>query len=94
MIGKFKKNICSIIAFSVIVLLLGVIAFIGLDSEAFGLFFKQACIAIRGYVGSLCCLFLLILVILTASKYGKIKLGGKDAKPEYSNFSWFFLCNG
>lgn len=54
MISKLKKNICSIIAFSVIVLLLGVIAFIGLDSEAFGLFFKQTCIAVRGYVGSLC----------------------------------------
>lgn len=89
MISKLKKNICSIIAFALIVLLLAVIAFMGLDSEAFGLFFKQTCIAVRGYVGFLCCLFLLILVILAVSKYGKIKLGGKDAKPEYSNFSWF-----
>lgn len=41
MISKLKKNICSIIAFSVIVLLLAVISFIGLDSEAFGLFLSK-----------------------------------------------------
>lgn len=35
MVRKFKKNICSIIAFALIVLLLAVIAFIGLDSEVF-----------------------------------------------------------
>lgn len=89
MIKKVKKNICSVIAFALIVVLLLVIALTGLDTDAFGLFFKQTCIAVRGYVGSLCCLFLLVLLALAFSKYGKIKLGGKEAKPEFSNFSWF-----
>lgn len=89
MISKIRKNICSVIAFALIVLLLCVIAFTGMDSDTFSAFFKQTCIAVRGYVGSLCCLFLLVLVALAFSKYGKIRLGGKDAKPEYSNFSWF-----
>lgn len=36
------------------------------------------------------------LVWIAFSKYGKIKLGGDDEKPEYSNFSWFAMlfCGG
>jgi glycine betaine transporter len=40
--------------------------------------------------------FLFICIYLAFSKYGKIKLGGADAKPELSNWNWFSitLCAG
>lgn len=39
------------------------------------------------------CFFLLWLAL---SKYGNIKLGDDDSKPEYSNFSWYSMlfCGG
>lgn len=39
------------------------------------------------------CIF---LTWLAFSKYGEIRLGGDDAKPEYSNFSWYAMlfCGG
>ena len=50
--------------------------------------------------GWLYLLFVLALCVFLAwlafSKYGKIKLGDSDEKPEYSNFSWFAMlfCGG
>lgn len=50
--------------------------------------------------GWLYLLFVLALCVflgwLAFSKYGKIKLGDSDEKPEYSNFSWFSMlfCGG
>ncbi len=38
--------------------------------------------------------FLVFVVYLACSKYGKIRLGGDDSKPEYSYFSWFGLLFG
>lgn len=40
---------------------------------------------------SLPLVFLLILFSLAFSKYGKIKLGTKDSKPEFSTFSWIAM---
>ena len=36
-------------------------------------------------------LALILCVVIAASKYGKITLGGKDAKPAFSYFSWFAM---
>lgn len=50
--------------------------------------------------GWLYLLFVLALCVflgwLAFSKYGKLKLGDSDEKPEYSNFSWFAMlfCGG
>ena len=35
--------------------------------------------------------FIVFLIILALSKYGKIRLGKDDEKPQYSTFSWFFM---
>ena len=35
--------------------------------------------------------FCAFLVWISFSKYGKIKLGGKNEKPEFSNFSWYSM---
>ncbi len=34
---------------------------------------------------------IICLVILCLTKYGKVKIGGKDSKIEYSNFSWYSM---
>lgn len=86
---RLVKNKCSLIAFGITVISLLIIALSGIDSTTFSTYFKQTSIAVRGYVGILCCLFLVVLIILAFSKYGKIKLGGPSAKTEFSNFSWF-----
>ncbi|MGX4668882.1 BCCT family transporter [Cerasibacillus sp. JNUCC 74] len=33
-------------------------------------------------------IFIIFLIVLSLSKYGKIKLGAADSKPEYSFFTW------
>ena len=41
-------------------------------------------------------LFVIFVFLLAISKYGYLKLGAEDAKPEYSTFSWFAMlfCAG
>ena len=34
---------------------------------------------------------ILVCFILAISKYGKIRIGGFDSKPEFSNFSWYSM---
>lgn len=34
---------------------------------------------------------LILCLVIALSRYGRIKLGGKDAKPEYSFFSWMAM---
>lgn len=36
-------------------------------------------------------LFLLFCIVVAISKFGKIKLGKDDEKPEYSTITWFFM---
>ncbi|MCB7302840.1 BCCT family transporter [Bariatricus massiliensis] len=38
--------------------------------------------------------FLVFIVFIAFSKFGKIRLGGDDSKPEYSNMTWFGLLFG
>lgn len=35
--------------------------------------------------------FLLVCVIVTVTSLGKVRLGGQDAKPDFSNLSWFSM---
>lgn len=36
-------------------------------------------------------IFLLFVIYLAFSKYGEIRIGGKDAKPEFKTLSWFAM---
>lgn len=38
--------------------------------------------------------FLVFVVYMALGRYGKIRLGGDDSKPEYSNLTWFGLLFG
>jgi len=35
--------------------------------------------------------FVLVMVLIAASDYGKIRIGGPDALPEFSTFSWYAM---
>lgn len=35
--------------------------------------------------------FIVALIVLVFSKAGKIRLGGKDSKPEFTNFAWYSM---
>lgn len=39
-------------------------------------------------------IFILVVLGIAVSKYGKIKLGKDDDKPEFSNFQWFAMLFG
>ncbi len=39
-------------------------------------------------------IFVVFVVYMAFGKYGKIRLGGDDSKPEYSNLTWFGLLFG
>lgn len=61
-------------------------------SETVGLFFKWS-LRTFGWLYQITSIFALILVtIVTFSKVGDIRLGGKDAKPKYSFVTWFAMA--
>ncbi|MFW6101386.1 MAG: BCCT family transporter, partial [Bacteroidota bacterium] len=35
--------------------------------------------------------FVIVMILFAASKYGNIKIGGPDAMPEFSTFSWYAM---
>ncbi|SFA77408.1 choline/carnitine/betaine transport [Amycolatopsis marina] len=55
--------------------------------------FRSASDAIKSNLGWLYILgvtsFLIFLIWIAASRYGHVRLGGKEARPEYSNVTWF-----
>lgn len=49
---------------------------------------SHMCVIFRGPVTIFCYFCVAALLFLIFSKYGKIRLGGENAKPEFSTFSW------
>lgn len=35
--------------------------------------------------------FVIVMILLASSKYGELRIGGPDALPEFSNFSWYSM---
>ena len=58
------------------------------ETSIFQSILSQLCLRLRGPVTIFCYFCLAALLFLVFSKYGKIRLGGENAKPEYSTFSW------
>lgn len=48
------------------------------------------------YINILSLIFVILAVVFIISRYGDVVIGGKDAKPEYSMFSWcaMSICSG
>ena len=49
---------------------------------------SHMCVTFRGPVTIFCYFCIAALLFLIFSKYGRIRLGGGNAKPEFSTFSW------
>lgn len=58
------------------------------ETRLFQSFLSNMCVMFRGPVTIFCYFCILALLFLVFSKYGSIRLGGKNAKPEFSTFSW------
>lgn len=78
----------AIVAIVVIALVLLVLALIKGDGSFFQNALSAMCVDLRGVVTIFCYICLLFLIFLVCSKYGNIRLGGENAKKEYSTFSW------
>lgn len=83
-----KRKSSGIIALALLVAtLLGLILFKP-ETSVFQNLLSRMCVFFRGPVTIFCYISIVVLLFLTFSKYGKIRLGGPNAKPEYSTFSW------
>jgi len=75
-----------------------VLLFIGLTflfKDQAGTFFQALLNGIGDNFGWLYILaanfFVIVMILFAASKYGNIKIGGPDAMPEFSTFSWYAM---
>lgn len=93
----FKKQSVFIIS---VIIAVAVILYGALYSENLVTISGEIMTFVSDKFGWLYIAFIFFLCIFLAwlafGKYGKIKLGGDDEKPEYSNFSWYAMlfCGG
>ncbi|NDE01432.1 MAG: BCCT family transporter [Gammaproteobacteria bacterium] len=76
-------------------LLLAILAWVIAYPAAATEFFAEALTFVTtragGLMGALGNLFVLFCIFLIVSPYGSVRLGGPQAKPEFSNLSWFAM---
>jgi BCCT family betaine/carnitine transporter len=76
-------------------LLLAILAWVIAYPAAATEFFAEALALVTtragGLMGALGNLFVLFCLFLIVSPYGSVRLGGPQAKPEFSNLSWFAM---
>lgn len=58
------------------------------ETEFFQSLLSHMCVIFRGPVTIFCFFCIAVLLFLVCSRYGNIRLGGENAKPEFSTFSW------
>ncbi|MCC5919464.1 MAG: BCCT family transporter [Cyclobacteriaceae bacterium] len=74
------------------VLFIVVTLWVGEPMEDFFKQFKEWVTSTFGWFFILCVnIFIVFCIYLAASKYGSIKLGGLDSKPEFSRIAWFSM---
>ncbi len=98
---KSKMVFKPTVMITTVVLFALMLVFVVIDAEAFYNFLSGMVMGFLmtnvGWAVSLTMLFMVALcVFIMFSPMGKIKLGGKDAKPNFTNFQWFgiALCTG
>lgn len=97
MIRFIKRNIVFFISIIIAVIL---IAYGSLFNDSLNAVSSVVMTFVSDKFGWLYLLFIFFLCVfitwLAFSKYGNIKLGADDSKPEYSNFSWYAMlfCGG
>ncbi len=83
---KRKSN--GIIALTLLAVTLLSLVIFKPEASIFQDVLSRMCVTFRGPVTIFCFFCVAVLLFLVFSKYGKIRLGGKNAKPEFSTFSW------
>jgi choline/glycine/proline betaine transport protein len=62
--------------------------------DAFGVLFEFATTTAAWYYILIVTGFLIFAIYLGFSRFGRIRLGGDDSRPDYSNFAWFAMLFG
>ena len=90
--SNFKTDFTKSVALPSLTIIIAISLFCGFFSTEAEEFFNQVKAVIFKNLGWLYVLivtvFVLFLIGIAISKFGKIKLGADDTKPEYSFFSW------
>lgn len=83
-----KRKSSGLIALSLLVVTLLSLSLFKPETDVFQNILSRMCVLFRGPVTIFCYFCIGALLFLLFSKYGKIRLGGENAKPEFSTFSW------
>jgi choline/glycine/proline betaine transport protein len=95
-----KKSIFGLevngpVFFTSVILIVAMITLVLIFSESAEEFFNKVQTNVSEFGGWLYVLsvnvFLIFVLFLAFSKFGKIRLGGKDAEPEFKTLSWFSM---
>lgn len=86
--GFLRRKSSGIIALAVLAVTLLSLVLFKPETSIFQNLLSRMCVLFRGPVTIFCYISIAALLFLVFSKYGKIRLGGKNAKPEFSTFSW------
>ena len=84
----WERKSSGILAMGFVVAVLLTLALVNPSEVTIRHVFESTCVGFRTPVILFCYLTLSVLIFLCCSRYGNIRLGGEQAKPEYSNFSW------
>lgn len=87
---KSSKVFVVSLAITILVALWGIVSPDTMGSAA-GAAFEWLTINFSWFYLSVCFAFVLFVLGLAFSKYGKIRLGEDDSRPEHSNLSWFAM---
>lgn len=83
-----ERKTNGIIALILLAITLLTLVIVKPEASAFQNALSYLCVLFRGPVTLFCYFCIAVLLFLVFSKYGKIRIGGPNAKKEYSNFSW------
>lgn len=83
-----KNQVSSIVVLFALFLVLLYLSLFSTDASIFQSVLSSMCVNFRGVVTIFCYFCLILLLFLLFSKYGKVRIGGANAKKEYSTFSW------
>jgi len=83
-----KRKTSGIIALILLAVVLLTLVILRPDAAVFQNALAYLCRILRGPVTLFCYFCIAVLLFLVFSKYGSIRLGGPNAKPEYTTFSW------
>ncbi|MBU6379495.1 MAG: BCCT family transporter, partial [Gammaproteobacteria bacterium] len=86
-----EPDVAAVPAALLLAIVAWVIAFPAPAADFFALALDFVTRSAGGLMGSLANLFVLFCLGLVVSPLGSVRLGGRDARPDFSNLSWFAM---